>query len=283
MLYDKAILAIFLTAATTLVQGAPEGPTKTLAARDYASINPTGLSLRSLDGDGSSFGKRLTNAQRLARGLPLRKPRRVQARQATPSSCPTISHTGTIRVTDIDAGGVLGYVSSTPNIFGEYELATTASGALRVSFGTSSCLSSAVYSQFDVTTENGISNFPLLGFMTGFANTNYGIGSGSSNYAYLGGVTQTPEGSPAIQQANSFSAASGIPDGVESAVWTWEPSSNALTVQWINTDGSSPTTYLAYLAGDAAIILTGDLGTFRNIFGSATRIAFTFVPDSIVY
>ncbi|TFK50840.1 hypothetical protein OE88DRAFT_1659942 [Heliocybe sulcata] len=282
MFYSKAILAIFLTAAATLVQGAPGDPAKTLAARDYASINPTGLRLRSLDGVASSFGKRLTNAQRLARGLPLRKPTRVKARQAAPSSCPTTSHTGIIRVVAVD-GGLQGYVAATPNSFGEYQPTLDASAALRVSFGTSSCASSAGYTRLDITAENGISNFPMLGFMTGFANTDNNLGSGSYNYAYLGGVTSTPPGSPAVVQPSSYSAVAGVPDATESAVWAWDRSSNALTVQWVNTDGSTPATYLAYVPSANSFAVTGDLGAFTSNFGGADSATFTFVPDAVVY
>jgi hypothetical protein len=45
---------------------------------------------------------------------------------------------------------------------------------------------------------------------------------------------------------NSFSAATGIPETIESAIWSYDPATQAITAQWINTDGSAPATHIVY-------------------------------------
>ncbi|KZT22496.1 hypothetical protein NEOLEDRAFT_651687 [Neolentinus lepideus HHB14362 ss-1] len=175
----------------------------------------------------------------------------------------------------------MGYLSATANSYGEYGLTSDASAAMRISFGTSSCASSAVYPELDITAQNGLTTYPLTGFITGFSNTDNNLYSGSFNYAYFGGVaTETPAGSPAITEPNSFSAASGVSRAVESAVWSWSTSTNALTPQWINTDGSFPTNYLVYVPSSVAFALLGDVTAFSSNFVNVQVVTFTFVPSS---
>ncbi|KAJ7859861.1 hypothetical protein B0H14DRAFT_2577028 [Mycena olivaceomarginata] len=66
---------------------------------------------------------------------------------------------------------------------------------------------------------------------------------------------------------NSFSAATGIPETIESAIWSYDPATQAITAQWINTDGSAPATHIVY-ANDfnQALVLTGSVAAFQDIY-----------------
>jgi hypothetical protein len=74
------------------------------------------------------------------------------------------------------------------------------------------------------------------------------------SYAYLAGTTQTPAG-PAVAGDHSFSASTEIPEEYESAVWSYDPKTQAITSQWINTDGSAPATHIVYANDDSAFQL----------------------------
>ncbi|CCO29681.1 hypothetical protein RSOLAG1IB_06493 [Rhizoctonia solani AG-1 IB] len=102
-----------------------------------------------------------------------------------------------------------------------------------------------------------------------------------SSYFYITGTTQTPHGSPPVEgDNNSFGDATGIPKAAESAIWTYDPVTNYLSPQWVNTDGSTPTNYLIY-ANDFnnAFVVTGDPVVFRETFGTPyPGVTFTCVP-----
>jgi hypothetical protein len=108
-----------------------------------------------------------------------------------------------------------------------------------------------------------------------------------SSYAYIAGTTQAPAGPAFTEGDNAFSAATGIPANIESAVWSYDPDTQAITAQWINTDGSTPATHIVYaterktlfsysmilfltlMSLTESLILTGDVETFGSTFGAA--------------
>jgi hypothetical protein len=101
---------------------------------------------------------RLTNAQRLARGLPLGRPRRltpsrVRARDAAPSATPTVR--GMIRVDRADGTGTLGYISKSPLSDAQYRYQDT-SLALVVNIP----MSGVAESQVEVLTEVRVIHSP---------------------------------------------------------------------------------------------------------------------------
>ncbi|MDQ6725598.1 MAG: Ig-like domain repeat protein [Actinomycetota bacterium] len=206
--------------------------------------------------------------------------------------------TGTIKVTNTDSNTDIGFVSKTWNSFGEFVVTTTPSDYLSVSVPSGS--------EQSITALNGQNaSFPYVGGITGFANTSPNLGPGSSNYAYLGGTTATPAGSPPVAGANAFTSATGIPEPIESAIWTQQASStlttaasatvalggqvhdtatlgattnNALVPQWINTDSSKPVTHLVDITN--ILVITGDVTVFQNTFGAASNVALTLVPTT---
>ncbi|KAG9075911.1 hypothetical protein FRC06_009816, partial [Ceratobasidium sp. 370] len=178
------------------------------------------------------------------------------------------------------ASQTFGYIAPELNEFGEYGLfVANPASALRVSF---------LYrpdspSQIDFTAVNGQAPaFPFVGGVVGFASTSDNFGPGSYNYAYVAGTRQIPPG-PAILADSTFGTATGVPTDSESAIWVYNPNTQAITAQWINTDGSAPATSFVY-ANDfnQALLLTGDANTLRNTFGAPyPDVTFTCVPPAV--
>jgi hypothetical protein len=164
------------------------------------------------------------------------------------------------------------FVSNTFNGFGEYITTTNLANALTVSFTPTS-------SPFSMTATNnpGSAAFPFVGGIRGFPDSSSNLGSGNSNFTYLGGTTSTAPGATPAPGPNSFTAATGISEDIETAIWSIS-ASNILTGQWINTDGSKPTTFIiTSTAQGNEVLLTGDPTAFVNSFGSATLDTLTFV------
>ncbi|KAJ8468806.1 hypothetical protein ONZ51_g9407 [Trametes cubensis] len=279
-----ALLAVPAVLAAGTPSPLPDVPTR--VRRDTDSlVNPTGVVTRSLPlSPADAHG--LTNAQRLARGLPPRSPRfntrrrALQARQsATPCSLTQV--TGIVQIDDAASGNSIGYLSRTANAFGEYELTTDASAALSVALRRCDSLTDP----FELGALNGLADYPYVGGVTGFANSDDNLQQGSGNYVYLSGTSSVPRG-PAQNAPNAFSQASGRPEDVESAIWTVPDNVNAdaptpLVPAWVNTDGSVASgTVIAYVASSDAFVLTGDQTAFSSRFGAVQAVTFTFVPNS---
>ncbi|EIN08582.1 hypothetical protein PUNSTDRAFT_45047 [Punctularia strigosozonata HHB-11173 SS5] len=214
-----------------------------------------------------------TNAERLARGLPLKKPRRasptLQAKRQAPSGSP-LTYKSAIRVIDTGNGNVaLGYIGSTTNVFGEYGITPDAANALAVTPPVGSSGPSAIAIP---------GSFPFLGGVLGYGSTSPDFALGSYNYAYLGGVH-----AGSSNQTNSVSAATGYPTLGQSAIWTYDTGSGLLAAHWTNTDGSTPATQIVYYMPDNVIALTGDSSAFGDIFGDSSRITLQVVqiPTSL--
>ncbi len=165
------------------------------------------------------------------------------------------------------------FIGDTFNTFGEYVPTTTFGNALIVSFDPSSA-------PFDITVTNNAASapYPFLGGIEGFANSGPNLGSGSSNYSYLGGTVGTVAGATPALGANSFTASTSIAEDIESAIWSIS-SSNVLTAQWVNSNGSTPITFIvtAPASQGSEIVLSGDPTAFGNTFGAGTTDTLTFV------
>ncbi|KAI0363803.1 hypothetical protein BV20DRAFT_975207 [Pilatotrama ljubarskyi] len=239
---------------------------------DVEDYNPTGVVTRSIPLAGPEAS--LTNAQRLARGLPPRSPhlnvrRRALAARQSPAPCPQV--TGTIQAKDL-SGNVFAYVSRRPNAFGEYGKTDSAADALSVVVRTCDAPG-----PFGLQTLNGAADHTYLGAILGFASTSSTIDSSSFNYAYFGGTDLVPYG-PATDSPNTFSSASGLAEPVESTIWTLG-ADNTLQVTWVNPDGSTPAEHLIYVPSSDAFTITGNVDLFAGNFGPVTEVTFTFVPN----
>jgi hypothetical protein len=183
--------------------------------------------------------------------------------------------TGNIQVRNTGNNTVLGFLASHWNTFGEYDAVVPSTSSVSPSALTV-MFTYTPGAPFSLTATNGPNNtYPFVGGIVGFASTSDNLSPGSPNYAYLGGTTATPPNSRAVAGANAFTNATGIPEDIESAIWSVSPTF-ALTPQWVNTDASKPATFAVTSTG--IFVLTGDRTAFQNTFGAATNVAFTFVP-----
>ncbi|KAJ7856292.1 hypothetical protein B0H13DRAFT_2673030 [Mycena leptocephala] len=137
-------------------------------------------------------------------------------------------------------------------------------------------------SQLDISAASSYAgSWPLMGGIDGVVNDSDNLSSGSSNFAYIQGTTQTPPNSPPASVSNSYPSA----EDSESAIWIYDASTNAITAQWINTDSllpafafvafasaALPTTSIAYVSGSDALI-TGDSNAFLSAFATFSIVA----------
>ncbi|KAG8761506.1 hypothetical protein FRC11_013768 [Ceratobasidium sp. 423] len=243
-----------------------------------------------------------TNAKRFAQGLPPLVPKRrnrgthggalhankgtrvASAPRAETSPVPPATAKCNILVKDISSGASLGYVSAQWNDFAEYgPLQASQLDALEVSF----TYSADSAKQLDLVATNGKSAaHPFFGASVGFASTNEDIREDNYNYLLLTGNTQTPAGAtPSYAASNSFSEASSVPVASESAIWSYDPASQALTAWWVNNDGSSVSPHILWSNQNdqTFFTLTGNPGLFKGIFGvDAPEVTFTCVPPVTV-
>lgn len=206
----------------------------------------------------------LTNAQRLARGLPIKPPRRrpnVVVRSAFPraSSAPRASYRGIIAVKNTANGQILGYISRNSSAHPQYHYKRSTADALVVSFSIDIDMS-AVYYDVRILSENSDKPaFPLMSLVQGRDATSVNLGPGSFNYAYVAGMAEPgspPDSVPVTSPANSYSAVTHLARAAMSNVWIFNKSTMGLRPQWVNSDGSKPRTTIFsqhsifYISGD---------------------------------
>ncbi|CAE6426572.1 unnamed protein product [Rhizoctonia solani] len=250
----------------------------------------------------------ITNAKRFARGLPplpvKRRPHRggphkdgayhqegtrVEAvPRAEPSSTPSTNTKCNILAKAGDT--TLGYISATFNDFGEYGTPQgSQAGALEVSFPEGST------SQVGFVAANApdaINSFPYLSAAVGYMSEGDDLGSGSSNYvAITGNSGPMPAGSPPSNStSNSYSTRTELAANSETAIWTYDPSTQNIQAVWVNTDGKSvPTTFVYFVdtetenGGGNTFLATADLGAFQGLFDctdTCRAVTFTCVPPA---
>ncbi|KAI0628259.1 hypothetical protein C8Q77DRAFT_1149227 [Trametes polyzona] len=256
------------------------------------SFNPTDEAIRTrpLAHNDVSAREPLTNAERIARRLPPqrpaalgRRPLRERTRAARdddhraphprPSATPCKSSPKRGRLLAFP----LGFVSHATNEFGEYVMTSNPEEALVVVL--KQCESNSA--PFEIQTLNGLRDFSLLGGTVGFGSTSDDLSNGSFNYAYLDGVTSVPHG-PARDAPNGFSAATGVGEAIESALWTVteEPLLTTLHAQWINADGRpAPDVSLVWVTDENAFAFTSDVNAFEKAFGRAQVVSLLFILD----
>ncbi|KAG2011400.1 hypothetical protein CC2G_011523 [Coprinopsis cinerea AmutBmut pab1-1] len=211
----------------------------------------------------------LTNADRLARRLPLKPPVRKSSRRAAvqrPSPGPIETIRGKISVVN-DQGQSMDSAS-----------------ALTVSLSVDSLQSSP--SQVRVTFLNSKRPEPYLGLVQGRDNVGDSVGAPDSfNYLYLNSIAEpgTAPGSAGSNAANSnaWSAATRTPRIGQSDVWTFDRSSNRLIPYWINPDLSSYGPIEIYTQSNVLYVLPnpgGFMARFPSPLGGPYHLV--FVPDA---
>ncbi|KAJ3982997.1 hypothetical protein F5890DRAFT_1475715 [Lentinula detonsa] len=204
-------------------------------------------------------------------------PSNLTPRAGTPPG-PSAAIIGYLHIRNALDGTSLGYAASAFNSFGEYG-PTTSSQRLKVSIDTS-----MVNQAISIMTTNGQdADLLFMVGITGFSNDASGLNTGKYNYVYVGAGGQTAVNVSPRSGDNSFSRATGNPEGIESAILTLL--SNQFVLQsnfdivpfWINGDGSKPNTSLGL--HENVLFLTGDQDIFVKTFGSVTWVILSFEPE----
>ncbi|KAJ3905584.1 hypothetical protein F5879DRAFT_950109 [Lentinula edodes] len=180
--------------------------------------------------------------------------------------------TGFLYIRDALDGTSLGYVSSAFNSFGEYGPMASPGQRLEVSINTDTMGPISI-----VTTNGPDPDLPFMVGITGFANDASGLRPGKYNYVYLGAGNRTAVDVSPRSGDNSFSRATGNPEGIESTIFSLRPTLDVMPF-WINGDGSKPNVFLGLY--ENVLFLTGDKTMFVEIFGPVTWVILSFEPES---
>ncbi|KAH8989450.1 hypothetical protein EDB92DRAFT_1947404 [Lactarius akahatsu] len=182
------------------------------------------------------LGKRETNSQRFARGLPPLPPVRrsptesAMRRQVSPP--PVSSTTGRLEVRQADGGAVLGYVANDPS-----------RGPVGLNLNTDL---NPAYTDLDVT----FSGSDLLSQDPAFE-TPYYIGG-------LGKNALSPQNTNTIKFIN-------VHAGPYAAIWSLDTTSGALNATWTNPDGTEVKPTLIYDAGSNVLSFTANPLALYNL------------------
>ncbi|PPR07740.1 hypothetical protein CVT24_003738 [Panaeolus cyanescens] len=219
---------------------------------------------------------KLTNAERLARGMPLNapKPHRTVQKRQEPSSFPAAAGVGSITGEDSTPVGYMG--------------ATTVDGAI---YGTSDQLVNSAIMYVERTGSGNTetrtritipdsdvgASFPILGLVQGRDNIDTNVGTGSYHYLYLSGVAQpgTTAGSVSSVVDNTYSDVSGNTRAVQTDVWTVDFTTGVISAVWINDDGTAVP--LQFFVQNGAIYATADIAAFVAEYASVTPITLRLV------
>ncbi|KAJ7626953.1 hypothetical protein FB45DRAFT_1029330 [Roridomyces roridus] len=207
----------------------------------------------------------VTNAERLARGLPLLKPRRRSSfpRQSTPSSVPPVEVTCNIQIdaVDPDAG---------PTVFYDVRQSQNDADALVVSFsytpGSTSHVSMPLWD-----------NYPYFAAIITADSDSNDLGSTSKNYAYLGkSLYEVPQAEgrrqPQIRTGTPRRSVALEPRPPCGAT-ILARCTGALTPTWINTDGQPVPAYVMYDSWNMAFFISG-----RSSIGAEPEFTYPPVP-----
>ncbi|KAG8912892.1 hypothetical protein FRC01_004842 [Tulasnella sp. 417] len=221
--------------------------------------------------------EQLTNSERFIRGLPPKRPKRLQGsplRRTQPSAVPLTTYRGHIRIDKEDGSGTLGYLSkySMNSVYNRYQ---SIDNAAVVTFKFDDTQTSGPASE--LTSDWDVPAFPILGLVQGRDNTNSDIAPGSYQYLYITGTNPTsPDATPDVV-GNAYNSATGASRTSESEVWHFDSVTNEITLQWVNTDGSKPPTYL--FTQSMALYAGSDPAKFNAKYPSpVTLLKFTFIP-----
>ncbi|KAI8970754.1 hypothetical protein BD414DRAFT_501977 [Trametes punicea] len=283
--FSRLLLLAFLAVPAVLAAGTDLNPASVAPSRVQRDVlhgdgfNPSGIIPRPLSLATLDPARSLTNAQRLARGLPPRSPRyntrrRALATRQSATPCALSQPTGIIHVSSAD-NSVNGYVAYSANSYGEYTITSSITQALEVVL--LRCNSDS--EPFDIMTLNGLAAYPYLGAVPGYTSSSDDLEAGSSNYAYVCGTSSVPYG-PAHPAPNAFTASTQTPRDVESVIWTIDESDgNVLLPVWVNSDGTAVDGSLMHVQNAGALgafTLTGDKQAFAERFSDATEVTLTF-------
>ncbi|OCH87392.1 hypothetical protein OBBRIDRAFT_159752 [Obba rivulosa] len=206
-----------------------------------------------------------TNAQRLAVGLPPLPPKRratgtrsVSA-SPSPSPRPPTTFTGHLEARS-NNGTTVGFVKNTAGGV-DGIVPPSDPGTLEVSFST--------------TATPGAPPFSILATNPAFpppfnvgGNGTAALGSGSPDVVAINHVGFTSPFSPP-----------SIDAGGESSIWSYSTSTKEITAQWINPDGSHPTTFIGWNSTANFLFLSGDLSAYNHAHSPAILQLVSTLPS----
>jgi hypothetical protein len=272
-------VSTFVVAALAFVSGACAAGGPVNPPANVAHARQGGVSSRNINVE------RMTNAKRLAMGLPPMAPQRRNAAQMaarnvvnpSQSATPGRTLTGRIQVSNANTGAFLGYVSKNYQLFGEYGLVDKLNQGLKVKIDG---VTNGKSGPLQITNKNGDSTYPNVGAVSGYSNTNTALTAGSFNYVYIGGTAQTsPFATPALGPSAFFDATS-VQEAIESAVWYFNTNNRRITFGWVNPDGTRAEAKLALYKPDGVLLAVADIAAFRAEFtGQTVPVTFTLVDD----
>ncbi|KAH9940187.1 uncharacterized protein BXZ73DRAFT_99183 [Epithele typhae] len=171
-------------------------------------------------------------------------------------------------------GREAGYIARAGNAYGEYGFTTDVADALVVLV--SDCNKDEY---FDIAALNGYKDFPYLGAVTGYLNSDYGMEKGSPNFVYLVGTDKAPYG-PAEDGPSSYKSAVYAQDAAtESHIWSFAPySKSKLAPSWVNPDGYYVAPTVVFVEASQAFALVGDVAVFAAKYGAAYVAELEFKP-----
>ncbi|EDR13981.1 uncharacterized protein LACBIDRAFT_292021 [Laccaria bicolor S238N-H82] len=206
-----------------------------------------------------------TNGQRLARGLPPNPPKFMRswdgrdlptpamvAKRTQTSPTPPNVYTGRLDVRNLD-GSSVGHVRNWPGggtIGGTNYLGPN--GDLLVKATPSN------NDLYDILASNPAFPAPFyVGAGGNSLHNNPILAKGSRNTIDFTNVAQTPPGSKPVATGSG-----GL--YVESAIWSLNKNTKQVSPKWINPDGSSPPTTLAYDIRENYLFFVGDLAAYNE-------------------
>ncbi|KAG8776947.1 hypothetical protein FRC16_004346 [Serendipita sp. 398] len=229
-------------------------------------------------GDASRYcggSNRLLTYHKPANNVP--QPNPGPASPAPPaSSVPPVPATktykGVIQVLTADTNLVVGYLNKDTQVgISKYSLDPTNREQFTFTAPTGQTISRA-----EITAVDMIDGYPFLGLIEGYANSDSYIGPGNWQYLFVGGVSHSAPGATPQTGANSYFISARQ---YESSVWTINSATGDITPQWINPDGSKPTTYLMGWYGYIGFG-SGDPAQTNAHFGhNDVTIKFKFIPN----
>ncbi|KAJ7191716.1 hypothetical protein GGX14DRAFT_578742 [Mycena pura] len=230
----------------------------------------------------ASVYRDLSNSERLARGIPLKRP--VLRKRGTGtgalypkrSPSPTYTVKGHLLVRNANDGTTLGYASNVSFGNGYYykpDIADALALSITLDVGSTSG------TQLNVAQLNAPNVFPYFGLAQGRDSTSNDISTGSFNYLYFGGTDETPAGSTPQEIDNQAASSLRVARSSESAIWAIDILSGTAVPTWINSDGAAATTQL--FTQSNGLYAGGDRDQFAAKYPSpVTPITFTWVSSA---
>ncbi|KAF7367362.1 hypothetical protein MSAN_00798600 [Mycena sanguinolenta] len=170
-------------------------------------------------------------------------------------------------------GQVTGYLSKSLNNFGEYIGVSPDSDSNDVNHRMLVNLDVTANGTQSILVKNAPDNdYPFLGGIGGEEGST--IGS-DGDYLLVGGTESTASGVTSSYCGNTFTHSTNTLRKCASAIWIYNSTTNEVTPQWTNDDGTVVSANIGYV--DAAFVLTGNKTEFEDTWSDSVQwITLTF-------